>query len=520
MAKQLESQSEDLIGLSQFNEHRGDNSQQSYLINYNYDTFGNRYQYAANNPLSANPLPYTPIEEANISQATNRLTFSQITYDNAGNITIDGKFRQRRYSYDANNRQQSVALTDGTGKVWAVYDGTGQRVATITNGSISTVMVYDAGGKLVAQYGTATGNGGTQYVFADHQGSTRVVTNQSGGVIARQDYEPFGGELGAVGRRSSDSTSGGVTTRQKYAGMEQDEMSGMSHTLWRKYDSQSGRWTSPDPYGGSMTIADPQSFNRYSYVNNDPVNKIDPVGLRLSDIGIVQTDDPEYAWTLQRNKDMEFQRTVNYDSARRRGLDVKEEPGGFGSHFTIQQQDFQTLLPNPKPGEVWFDGYFDENGLLTWWYGLPYGLPAENAGSSVDDSLPDETPKTEEPSNSSHIVCVWVLCGGFTKNSNGKVLLNIGASWGPPRISYTHSRGKGYQGNNLNISAFAWWPFDGPGTTIVNANLNIGSGGNGFSTSVSDGTPQAGIQGMLTLDLPPGAYPSGAGLTILPKLFR
>src|SRR6266850_2004248 len=53
----------------------------------------------------------------------------------------------------------------------------------------------------------------------------------------------------------------------------------MAHTLWRNYDSLSGRWTGPDPYGGSMTIADPQSLNRYSYVNNDPVNQADPLGL-------------------------------------------------------------------------------------------------------------------------------------------------------------------------------------------------------------------------------------------------
>ncbi len=41
----------------------------------------------------------------------------------------------------------------------------------------------------------------------------------------------------------------------------------------------SGRWTSPDPYTGSMTIADPQSFHRYNYTQNDPVNFIDPSGL-------------------------------------------------------------------------------------------------------------------------------------------------------------------------------------------------------------------------------------------------
>jgi RHS repeat-associated protein len=60
---------------------------------------------------------------------------------------------------------------------------------------------------------------------------------------------------------------------------ERDEATGLDHTWWRKYESSAGRWTSPDPYGGSMTIGDPQSFNRYSYVENDPVNFVDPSGL-------------------------------------------------------------------------------------------------------------------------------------------------------------------------------------------------------------------------------------------------
>ena len=272
----------DSVGrLTEASEYRGDNSQRSYLINYNYDLFGNRYQYAASNPTSINPLPFVAVEDGQIDKLTNRFT-SGITYDDAGNVAADQKFRGMQYQYDANNRQRWSAHTDGSGAVTAVYDGAGQRVATKVNGVVNNVMVYDAMNKLVAEYSTnaGAGTGGVQYVFADKQGSTRVVTKGDGEVVSRQDYQPFGEELGAVGMRLTDPLYGEASSaRQKYAGMEKDEASGMSHTLWRKYDWQSGRWTSPDPYGGSMTVADPQSFNRYTYVNNDPVNLVDPTGL-------------------------------------------------------------------------------------------------------------------------------------------------------------------------------------------------------------------------------------------------
>jgi len=43
--------------------------------------------------------------------------------------------------------------------------------------------------------------------------------------------------------------------------------------------NQQGRFTSVDPLGASADIGDPQSFNRYSYVQNNPVNLIDPDGM-------------------------------------------------------------------------------------------------------------------------------------------------------------------------------------------------------------------------------------------------
>jgi RHS repeat-associated protein len=69
--------------------------------------------------------------------------------------------------------------------------------------------------------------------------------------------------------------------RQKYGLTERDDATGLDHTWFRKHENRAGRWTGPDPYGGSMSIGDPQSFNRYSYVQSQPTNFVDPSGLKL-----------------------------------------------------------------------------------------------------------------------------------------------------------------------------------------------------------------------------------------------
>ncbi len=101
----------------------------------------------------------------------------------------------------------------------------------------------------------------------------------SGNVVARHDYLPFGEEVwSGVGMRTTGQQFSAMDqNRMRYALTEKDEATGLDHTWWRKYENNSGRWTTPDPLAGS--IADPQSLNRYSYVQNDPVNLVDPTGL-------------------------------------------------------------------------------------------------------------------------------------------------------------------------------------------------------------------------------------------------
>ncbi|MCC6329098.1 MAG: hypothetical protein IT174_11315 [Acidobacteria bacterium] len=224
----------------------------------------------------------TAIEDSDISKATNRFT-SNTTYDAAGQVVSDNKFRSMSFAYDANGRQIK-ATRSGLPDAWTVYDAGGNRVATKID-NIWRYMVYDAMGKLVAEYGEMSdGVGGVKYVQQDWQGSVRTVTNANGFVVARTDHQAFGGEVGyGTGQRSIDQGyNRDAVTRQGYGLTERDDATGLDHTWFRKNESSAGRWTSPDPYKGSMNLGDPQSFNRYSYVQNQPTNFVDPSGLFLA----------------------------------------------------------------------------------------------------------------------------------------------------------------------------------------------------------------------------------------------
>jgi RHS repeat-associated protein len=68
--------------------------------------------------------------------------------------------------------------------------------------------------------------------------------------------------------------------RSRYTGKERDIESGLDHFQFRSYSSTMGRWMSPDPAGmQAVDISNPQSLNRYAYVQNNPVSFVDPLGL-------------------------------------------------------------------------------------------------------------------------------------------------------------------------------------------------------------------------------------------------
>lgn len=111
----------------------------------------------------------------------------------------------------------------------------------------------------------------TTYYHTDALGSVVAASDQSGALLWRKQYAPFGEQL--------DSTAGG-DERLAYTGKQHDNVLGLTYFGARYYDPHIGRFVSVDPAG--FDPSNPTSFNRYAYVNNNPYKYVDPDGELLN----------------------------------------------------------------------------------------------------------------------------------------------------------------------------------------------------------------------------------------------
>lgn len=262
-----------------------------------FDRYGNRSAVDAETTSALGNLP-RKTTNPDASAADNRLVPDQdgdgvtdYRYDAAGNLILDAE--NRRFVFNAENRVTEYFRGSNNGNspdaVYR-YDGNGRRVKKITSAE-SVTFVYNAAGKLIAEYSTLTpADSGTRYLTSDHLGSPRVVTDGSGQVVSRRDYLPFGAEVtGVYGLRGGRTTSqryGAVDgLRNGFTGYEHDAESGLDFAQARYYSPGHGRYTSVDPLNASADTRNPQTFNRYSYVLNSPYKFVDPLGLLARSTG-------------------------------------------------------------------------------------------------------------------------------------------------------------------------------------------------------------------------------------------
>jgi RHS repeat-associated protein len=249
-------------------------------LSWSYDNWGNRTGQTMTSG-SCGQFSATADAQNRVHDTNN---FYQ--YDAAGNMTHDAS---HSYTYNAENRLTAV---DGGNTANYYYDAFGYRVhhligsstmeyvrdlqgnvvsEVLPSGGLNASYMY-FGGSMVAEYFAGT----TYFIHQDHLGSTRLVTGYPTASIAEcDDYYPYG-EANANVSTCLTATD----TTYKFTAHERDTETNLDHTWLRKYSSTLGRWMTPDP--GGLAVADlsnPQSWNRYGYVLNNPGRFVDWFGL-------------------------------------------------------------------------------------------------------------------------------------------------------------------------------------------------------------------------------------------------
>jgi RHS repeat-associated protein len=194
-------------------------------------------------------------------------------FDSSGNTTKDAN--SNTYVYDGENKQVEVKNSSNQtiGQYW--YGGDGKRIKKyVPETGETTIFVYDASGKMVAEYSsvvTQQSAAKVSYLTNDHLGSPRINTDKNGNITARHDYQPFGEEI----QRAS---YGNDEVRKQFTSYERDDESDLDFAQARMYANKLGRFTTPDDFVNDSDVGDPQGWGKYLYVRNNPLTFTDPTG--------------------------------------------------------------------------------------------------------------------------------------------------------------------------------------------------------------------------------------------------
>ena len=117
------------------------------------------------------------------------------------------------------------------------------------------------------------------YLFKDHLGSTDVIVDNDGNIVEHLSFNPWGERRKSDWNEATDEIVS--RTNRGFTGHEMDDEIGLINMNARIYDPVIGRFLSPDGLIPSPT--DLQSYNRYSYVRNNPLSFVDPTGFARED---------------------------------------------------------------------------------------------------------------------------------------------------------------------------------------------------------------------------------------------
>jgi RHS repeat-associated protein len=268
---------------------------------FSYDALGNIKTKTGAGTYSYNAA--NPYKLATVSGGSRAYTMA---YDTHGNITSDS---QRTFSYSS--ADMPLKITQGSTITEFAYGPDNQRFyrkdSRTENGVATTTETFYAG-KVYEQHHKKTGSqtapsiehrwyigpvvitnfentGAEQYevLHGDALGSTVAVTDGSGQLKAHYLYDAWGKQSQIMTGFVGTNPIAPAASRRAYTGHENVEGLDIIHMNGRIYDATLARFMQADPFVQAPTNT--QSYNRYSYVLNNPLSYTDPSGYLFKSIG-------------------------------------------------------------------------------------------------------------------------------------------------------------------------------------------------------------------------------------------
>lgn len=249
-----------------------------------------RFSYDALDNLRSWKLAGVKDHAAYVYDANNRLTSIRnsagsdtvaLSYDVQGNLATKNS---QNYDFDYGNR-----LRDVQGKELYRYDAHGRRVTTLHINGGKELWQYSQSGQMLFSFEDTPSQKtheqvylagsliasidhhwpsnqtiATRYQHTDALGSPVAVSNETGQLVERTQYEPYGSPIGKV--------VDGIG----YTGHVMDGATGLTYMQQRYYDQNIGHFLSVDPIPTSLV--DGQRFGRYVYADGNPIKLFDPDG--------------------------------------------------------------------------------------------------------------------------------------------------------------------------------------------------------------------------------------------------
>jgi RHS repeat-associated protein len=242
-------------------------------------TGGAQFVYDLNgNVVSGNGRGVTVNPSNKVTQISNATAVVDFVYGADGNRVMQ--------------RTGTPGATEATGRtVYVGLGGTGRSLyerTTGPNGTEHVQFIYAGGAALAVRLASTDGTGRLQYNHVDHLGSITTMSDEDGRVVDSSiggpdatvmGYDAWGARRQPNGETADPASFSLQPGHREFTGHETIPGVGLVNMNGRIYDPQIGRFLSPDP--NIQFVDNLQSYNRYSYVLNNPLSFTDPTGYFL-----------------------------------------------------------------------------------------------------------------------------------------------------------------------------------------------------------------------------------------------